>query len=108
MNKIENLEIWIITFIIAIVLIVGIFYYEIIGAVANALAFIISLTIIFLALILLIIFSHKNHKRKQEISNHPLKTPNKKKQHFEKPQVKEQETPVKKISSKESIAVKKK
>ncbi len=60
----KNLEIWIITFVISIVLIFGVFYYEIIGAVTNAVAFIVSLTIIFLILILVIIFSQKDDKKK--------------------------------------------
>lgn len=58
-SKIKNLEIWIITFVIAILLLVGVFYYGIFEAVVNAGAFIISLTIILLALILLILFSQK-------------------------------------------------
>ena len=58
-SKMKNLEIWIITFVIAIFLLVGVFYYGILETVANAGAFIISLTIIILALILLIIFSQK-------------------------------------------------
>ncbi len=64
-NKMKNLEIWIITFVISIVLIFGVFYYEIIGAVTNAVAFIVSLTIIFLILILVIIFSQQDNKKRK-------------------------------------------
>ena len=60
----KNLSIWIITLVAVIVFLVGIFYYEILGAVVNAPAFIVSLTIIILALILLIIFSQQNNKKK--------------------------------------------
>ena len=67
----KNLSIWIITLIAVIVFLVGIFYYEILGAVVNATAFIVSLTIIILALILLIIFSHQDHKKKMPSSGKP-------------------------------------
>ena len=60
----KNLSIWIITLIALIVFLVGIFYYEILGAVVNAVAFIVSLTIILLILILVIIFSQQNHKKR--------------------------------------------
>ena len=60
----RNLYIWIITLITAIVFIMGIIYYKIFDAVVNAVAFIISLTIIFLILILVILFSHQSHKKK--------------------------------------------
>ncbi|MEK6817202.1 MAG: hypothetical protein AABX80_00200 [Nanoarchaeota archaeon] len=66
----KNLEIWVITFVIAILLLVGVFYYGILETVVNAWAFIISLVIIFLALILLILFFHrepgKNLTQKQK------------------------------------------
>lgn len=61
----KNLYIWIIALIIAIVFIFGIAYYKILDAVANALAFIISLTIIFLILILVIIFSQQDNEKRQ-------------------------------------------
>ena len=60
----KNLEIWGITLIAVIIFLVGIFYYGILEAVVNVVAFIISLTIIILALILLIIFSQQNNKKK--------------------------------------------
>lgn len=67
----KNLDIWIITLITAIVFIVGIVYYKIFDAVVNAVAFIISLAIIFLILILVIIFSHKEHKKKMPFFGKP-------------------------------------
>ena len=60
----KNLSIWIITILAAITFLVGIFYYEILGAVVNAAAFIVSLTIIILILILVIIFSQQSHRKK--------------------------------------------
>ncbi|MDP2672188.1 MAG: hypothetical protein Q8O84_00045 [Nanoarchaeota archaeon] len=60
----KNLSIWIITLIAVIVLLVGIFSYGILGAVVNAAAFIISLTIILLILILVIIFSQQDNRKK--------------------------------------------
>lgn len=58
----KNLTNLIITLITAIVLILGIVYYKIFSFVENAAAFIISMAIIFLILILVIIFSNKNIK----------------------------------------------
>jgi len=60
----KNLSIWIITLIALIVFLVGIFYYEILGAVVNVAVFIVSLTIIILILILVIIFSHQDNKKR--------------------------------------------
>ncbi|MEK6823884.1 MAG: hypothetical protein AABY06_02505 [Nanoarchaeota archaeon] len=60
----RNLKILGITLITAIVFIIGIAYYKIFDAVVNVTAFIISLTIIFLILILGIIFSQQDHKKK--------------------------------------------
>ena len=60
----KHLSIWIITLIALIVFLIGIFYYEILGAIVNVAAFIISLTIIILILILVIIFSHQGHRKK--------------------------------------------
>ncbi len=61
---IKNLSIWIIALIAVIIFLIGIFYYEILGAVVNPFAFIVSLTIIFLILILVILFSQKNPKNR--------------------------------------------
>ncbi len=61
----KNLNIWIIALITAVVFIFGIVYYKILDAVVNAPAFIISLTIIFLVLILVIIFSPQDNKKKK-------------------------------------------
>lgn len=61
----KNLNIWIIVLITAVVFIFGIVYYKILDAVVNAPAFIISLTIIFLILILAIIFSPQDNKKKK-------------------------------------------
>ena len=60
----KNLSIWIITILTTIVFLVGIFYYEILGAVVNLFAFVFSLIIIFLILILVIIFSQKDPKNR--------------------------------------------
>lgn len=96
----RNLEIWIITFVIAIFLLVGVFYYGILETVANAGAFIISLTIILLALILLIIFSHKESRKnlvqKPKVSQKVVSSGEKLK------------TDVKKSSSKKSKVIRKK
>ena len=69
----KNLSIWIITILTTIVFLVGIFYYEILGAVVNPFAFVFSLIIIFLILILVIIFSQKDPKNRMT--------------HFEKPKI---------------------
>ena len=63
MCRIKNIEIWIIALLVLAVFLVGIFYYEILGAIVNVTAFIVSLTIIILILILVIIFSHQDHKK---------------------------------------------
>ena len=58
----KNLSVWIIALLVLIVLIFGI--GKILGAVVNAAAFIVSLTIIILILILVIIFSQQGHRKK--------------------------------------------
>ena len=91
----KNLSIWIITILAAITFLVGIFYYEILGAVVNAVAFIVSLTIIILILILVIIFSHQNHKKRMS--------------HFEEPRIEiiEKDTPERKLKVSKNRIVKK-
>ena len=64
MCRIKNIEIWVIALLVLVVFLVGIFYYEILGAIVNVVAFIVSLTIIILILILVIIFSHQGHRKK--------------------------------------------
>ncbi len=95
----RNLDIWIITLITAIVFIFGVVYYKIFDAVVNVTAFIISLAIIFLILILVIIFSQYSEKHKRNL-------------HFNKPKIEfgseglfsgvKSETAVKKTSSKKT------
>ena len=91
----KNLSIWIITILAAITFLVGIFYYEILGAVVNAVAFIVSLTIIILILILVIIFSHQNHKKRMS--------------HFEEPRIEiiEKDAPERKLKVSKNKIVKK-
>ena len=87
----RNLDIWIITLITAIVFIMGIAYYKIFDAVVNAAAFIISLAIIFLILILVIIFSQK------ELKNNFIQKPK-----VENAKIDESKTDAKKTSIKKS------
>ena len=100
----KNLESWTITLIVAGVFIFGIAYYKILDAIVNVVAFIISLTIIFLILILVIIFSPQDNKKKMP--------------HFEKPKIefgseglfsgKKSKTIIEKTSPKKLKAIKKK
>jgi len=65
MEKIKDLETWIITGLVAFLLIFGIFYFKILESVDNPLAFMISLTVIFLILIAIIV-NTTNKKQKSE------------------------------------------
>lgn len=53
----RDIGIWAITFLIAILFVAGFFYYKMIDAVENPIAFIVSLVIILLSLIVVIIYS---------------------------------------------------